>query len=81
MLVHLGCPEYSDNGQILRPQRPVKHGRFFYARARDCRQCDLAALCLSKGRVNKAVVVGHDYPALLRARRRRERWSDADRLL
>jgi hypothetical protein len=31
--------------------------------------------------VNKAVVVGHDYPALLRARRRRERWSDEDRLL
>ena len=68
----LKCPR----GKILRPQRPVKHGRFFYARARDCRRCDLAALCLSKGRVNKAVVVGHDYPALLRARRRRERWSE-----
>jgi hypothetical protein len=73
----LKCPR----GKILRPQRPVKHGRFFYARARDCRRCDLAALCLSKGRVNKAVVVGHDYPALLHARRRRERWSDDDRLL
>jgi hypothetical protein len=31
--------------------------------------------------VNKAVVVGDDYPALLRARRRRERWSDEDRRL
>jgi hypothetical protein len=50
---------------------PAKHGRFFYSRARDCRACDLARLCLSKGRVNKAVVVGNDYPALLRARRRR----------
>jgi IS5 family transposase len=26
-------------------------------------------------------VVGHDYPALLRARRRRERWSEKDRRL
>jgi transposase len=71
------CPR----GKILLPQRPVKHGRFFYAKARDCGRCDLAALCLSKGRLNKAIVIGHDYPALLRARRRRERWSDDDRRL
>jgi hypothetical protein len=64
-------------GRILRPQRPVKHGRFFTSRARDCRGCDLAALCLSKGRV-RAVVLGDDYPALLRARRRRQRWSAED---
>jgi hypothetical protein len=31
--------------------------------------------------VNKPVVVGDDYPALVRARRRRERWSDEDRRL
>lgn len=73
----LTCPR----GKKLKPGRPVKHGRFFTSRARDCRGCDLASLCLSKGRVNKAVVVGDDYPALLRARRRRERWSEEDRLL
>jgi transposase len=73
----LKCPR----GKILRPTRPVKHGRFFYSRAVDCKGCDLAGLCLSKGRVNKAVVIGDDYPALLRARRRRERWSDEDRRL
>ena len=73
----LKCPR----GKILRPTRPVKHGRFFYSRAVDCKDCDLAALCLSKGRVNKAVVIGDDYPALLRARRRRERWRDEDRRL
>ena len=73
----LKCPR----GKILRPSRRVKHGRFFYAKARDCSRCDLAALCLSKGRVNKAVVVGDDYPALLRARRRRACWSDEDRRL
>jgi len=73
----LKCPR----GKKLKPGRPVKHGRFFTSRARDCRGCDLARLCLSKGRVNKAVVLGNDYPALLRARRRRERWSEEDRLL
>jgi len=73
----LKCPR----GKILRPTRPVKHGRFFYSRAVDCKGCDLAALCLSKGRVNKAVVVGDDYPALVRARRRRDRWTDEDRRL
>ncbi|WP_019015836.1 IS1182 family transposase [Elioraea tepidiphila] len=69
------CPR----GKALKPGRRVKHGRFFTARARDCRRCDLARLCLSGGRVNKAVVVGDDYAALLRARRRRERWSDHDK--
>ena len=60
----LKCPR----GKTLRPQRPIKHGRFFYSKARDCARCQLKGDCLSKGRVNKAVVVGHDYPALLRAR-------------
>jgi transposase len=73
----LRCPK----GRILRPGRPIKHGRFFYSRAKDCARCPLKSDCLSKGRVNKAVVVGDDYPALLRARRRRERWSREDRRL
>ena len=71
------CP----TGRILRPARPIKHGRFFYSKAKDCARCMLKGECPSKGRVNKAVVVGDDYPALLRARRRRERWSAEDRRL
>jgi len=73
----LKCPR----GKILRATRPVKHGRFFYSKAVDCRGCDLAKLCLSKGRTNEAVFVGDDYPALLRARRRREKWTEEDRRL
>ena len=73
----LKCPR----GKKLKAGRAIKHGRFFTSRARDCRGCDLAHLCLSRGRVNKAVVLGHDYPALLRARRRRERWSEEERYL
>jgi transposase len=64
----LKCP----TGHILRPARPIKHGRFFYSKAKDCARCPLRGDCLSKGRVNKAVLVGHDYPALLR------RWSPQD---
>ena len=71
------CPR----GKVLRPTRRVEHGRFFYSRARDCARCPLSSLCLSKGRANKAVVISDDYPALLRARRRRERWTDEDRRL
>ena len=41
----------------------------------------MASLCLSKGRANKAVVISDEHSALLRARRRRERWSDEDRRL
>jgi len=73
----LKCP----NGRVLRPQRPIEHGRFFYSRAKDCRRCPMRGDCLSPGRVNKAVVVSDDHPALLRARRRKERWSKEDALL
>jgi transposase len=73
----LRCPRK----RVLRPTRPVKHGRFFYSKAKDCARCPLRGDCLSKGRVNKAVVVGDDYPALLRARRRRDRWGEQDRRL
>lgn len=64
--------------RILRPTRRVEHGRYFYSRATDCRRCPIRGDCLSKGRVNKAVVVSDHHPALLRARRRKERWSRED---
>ena len=70
------CPR----GRILRPGRPVTHGRFFYSKARECAGCDLASKGRSRGRINKTVVISDDYPALLRARRR-ERWSAEDQRL
>lgn len=71
----LKCPR----GKILRPKNTkIAHGRFFNSKVRDCKGCDLAALCLSPSRATKAVVIVHDYPALLRARRRRLRWSEED---
>lgn len=68
------CPR----GKVLRPGKPVKHGRFFHSRSRDCSRCDLKAHCISKGRMTKSVVIGDHHPALLRARRQRERWSAED---
>ncbi len=38
------------------PSAPHQHGRFFYSKAKDCRRCSLASLCLSPGRWNKAIV-------------------------
>ena len=63
------CPR----GKVLRSGRTVKYGCFFHSRTRDCARCTLKGECLSKGRVNKAVVIGDDYSAPVRARRRRAR--------
>ena len=65
-------------GKILRPGKPIEHGRFFHSKSRECARCDLAPICISNGRPTKSVVISDDYPALLRARRRKERWSEAD---
>jgi transposase len=71
----LKCPR----GKILRPKNAkIAHGRFFSSKVSDCKACDLAALCLSPSRATKVVVIVHDHPALLRARRRRLRWSEED---
>jgi len=72
---HVKCPR----GKILRPNKAkISHGRFFAAKARDYRGCDLAAICLSPSRATKSLVIVHDYPALLRARRRVERWGETE---
>ena len=68
------CPQE----KVLRPGPPVRHGRFFYSKARDCARCPLKGGCLSKGRLNKAVAISHEYPALRRARCRNARWGMQD---
>ena len=74
----LKCPR----GKVLRPGKPRKHGgRFFHAKAKDCARCPLRSDCLSEQSRRRTVEVGDDYPALLRARRRKLRRSDEDRRL
>jgi hypothetical protein len=55
---HVKCPR----GKILPPNKArISHGRFFASKARDCKGCDLASICLSPSRVTKALVIVHDY--------------------
>ena len=73
----LKCPR----GKILRLLRVTGRGRFFSSRTSDCTRCPLKGDCLPKTRINKEVVIPHDYPTLIRARRRHARWSEDDRRL
>ena len=68
-------------GKILRGVGPSRDGRYFRSNVSDCARCALRANCLPNTRANKTVVIPHDYPALLRARPRRARWSEGDRRL
>ncbi len=71
------CPR----GKVLRPGKPRKHGRFFHAKAKDCARCPLKGDCLSKQSRCRTVIIGDDYPALLRGRRRTLQRSEKDRQL
>ena len=73
----LKCPRRKP----LRLLRITERGRFFHSRTSDCARCLLKSGRLPKTRINKEVVLPHDYPALLRARRRHARWSEHDRRL
>ncbi|MBG6212067.1 transposase [Labrenzia sp. EL_126] len=74
---HVKCPR----GKILRPNRAkIDHGRFFVSKARECKGCDLRSDCISSARKTRPVVIVHDYPALLRARRQRLRWGAREEL-
>ena len=53
----------------------------FHARTRDCAGCPLRGDCVPGSQNRKTVVISADHPALLRARRRRLRWSEEDRRL
>ena len=69
------CPR----GKTLRPRRPAKGGRYYRSRTRDCAGCALRLDCLPKAWSSKVVLVPHEYPALLRARRRHARWGEEER--
>ncbi len=71
------CPR----GKKLLAVRPAKGGRYYRSRTRDCAGCALRADCLPKGWRSKVVLIPHDYPALLRARRRHARRGEEERRL
>ena len=70
----LKCPR----GKTLRCVRENSRGRFFHSRIRDCAGCPLRSACVTPSDRKKQVVIPYDYPALLRARRRRSRWGEEE---
>ncbi len=68
------CP----GGKTLRPRKETERGRYYVSRTRDCAGCALKADCLSKSRTSRTVLVPHEYPALLRARRRHTRRGEEE---
>ncbi|ALC10925.1 MULTISPECIES: IS1182 family transposase [Sphingopyxis] len=73
------CPK----GKILRPKGKLHRGAFqyFHARAKDCGRCPLQARCVSPSRRARVVVFNVNHPSLLRARRKRSRWSNREERL
>jgi len=65
------CPA----GKTMRRSARAPHGWFFRARVADCRSCALRGECLVRPHGARAVVISDGYDALLRARRRRPRWT------
>ena len=68
------CP----GGKTLRPRKETERGRWYVSRTRDCAGCALKADCLSASRTSRAVLIPHEYPALLRARRRHARRGEEE---
>ena len=67
------CPR----GKILRKRHRQGNGWMYRAAKDDCGTCPLRAKCFTYG-ASRAVLIVEGYPALLRARRRRRRWSRKD---
>jgi transposase len=65
------CP----SRRVLRRSTRVAQGWVYRARTRDCRACPLRARCFSASASSRIIVIGDGHEALLRARRRRRRWS------
>lgn len=65
------CPA----GKLMRRSARAPHGWFYRATVADCRHCPLRRDCLPRPHGSRAVVISDGYDALLRARRRRPRWT------
>ncbi len=68
------CP----GGKTLRPRKETERGRYYGSRTRDCAGCALRSDCLPKSHTSRTVLIPHEYPALLRARRRHARRGEEE---
>lgn len=65
------CP----GGKMLTRGHATDKGVWYRARRADCAGCRLRSECVPATAKSRSVLIVHGYPALLRARRRRGRWS------
>ena len=68
------CPA----GRFLhrRGRTPNNNGSHFRAKATDCKTCPLRARCVAANQSSRTITIFDSYPALLRARRRKEKGWD-----
>lgn len=66
------CPK----GKRLSKRHRQANGWVYRASAKDCASCALRSQCFKHG-TTRAILIVNGYPALLRARRGRGRWSEA----
>lgn len=65
------CPR----GKVLWPGSRTDQGTWYRARPCDCARCPLRPRCFGASVQRRQVFIREGYEALLRARRRRQRWS------
>lgn len=72
------CP----GGNELHRSSEAKNGWIYRARSCDCRICPLRSRCIAPSAHSRTILIVRDYPALLRARREKERgWDEGKREL
>ena len=69
------CP----GGKELHRASEAKNGWHYRARSCDCRNCPLRSRCIAPSAKVRTILIVRDYPALLRARREKERGWDEDK--
>ena len=69
------CP----GGRVLRRSHRGPQGWWYRAQQADCAACALRKRCFTANLRQRRALIKDGYEALLRARRRRRRWSEADR--
>lgn len=68
------CPR----GRTLTPRHATKAGRWYRADRKDCASCPLRAQCLAKSTASRRVHIATHHASILRARRGRARWGEAE---
>ena len=71
------CP----TGRTLVRSAAMPNGHMYRARAADCRRCPLRPACVPPSASSRCIAIVNHYESLLRARRHRRRWGEAEQEL